>query len=173
MKFPTHVTVPKELRAVCDKYCKYFFDRLIEEGHSNLDSIVNRLPILITRICGIFCALRKYEMGYTGVEMQATPEDLDIALQIAIMLLRHTCIATTMLVEDNTQINILRNVFSREDLFKHLPNEFTASEFTNLCLEGNKYSRSTIKRIINKWLDNEYIVRTDRGVYAKTGKLMI
>ena len=172
IKFPTHVRVPKELRALCDQHCKFFFERLIEEGHGNLDSIVKRLPILIARFCGVFCAMRKYEMGITDVDMEATPEDVEIALQVSTMLLRHTCIATTMLVEDYTKINVLKSVFSREDLFKRIPDTFSVSEFTKLCVETNKYSPSTIKRTIRDWMERGYINRIDRGVYAKTGKKM-
>ena len=116
--------------------------------------------------------LRKYEMGYTGVEMQATPEDVEIALQVSTMLLRHTCTATTMLVEDTTQINVLRSVFSREDLLKRLPDTFSIAEFTELCLNTNKYSPASIKRIVKKWIETGYINRIGRGMYAKTNKRM-
>ena len=173
LKFPTHVVLSVEQRAVCDKHCKLYFERLISEKHGELDSLVKRLPIQIARICGILCAMRKVEMGFTGVKMQATDEDVEIALKIAVMMLRHTCLATTMLVEDPTQINKPKNVFKREEAFNKLPERFTIPELTKVCVSDLHSSASTIKRTIQNWLDTEYVRRVQRGVYMKTGKAIL
>ena len=135
--------------------------------------IVKRCPILIARICGIFCALRKYEMGYTGVEMEATEEDVEIALKIAITFLRHTCVATTMLIKDDNQANKLKSVFTHDDLFYCLPKQFRTADLTELCVKNYHLSVSSVYRILDGWIEKGLVKKIKQARYGKTGKLAI
>ena len=172
-KFPTHVTIPAEYRYKCDNFCKYFLQRLIYEERGNLDSIVKRSPILIARLCGIFCALRKYEMGFTGVEMQATEQDVETALKITITLLRHSCTATTMLVEDGKKVNKLQPVFKYDNVFHVLGDTFTVQEMTDYCVKNLQLSESSILRTLRSWREDGFVEKIKRGSYHKTGKEML
>ena len=173
LESPTHVTVPKKLRYYCDHHCDYYFQRLESLHLDSLTSIVKRAPIMIARICSILCALRKYEMRLPCTEMEATEEDVEIALQITITLLRHTCIATTMLVDAPHQINKIQNVFKNETLYDLLPESFTTAEFLKLCVEKYNWGRATIHRVINDWMKDGFLERPQKGIYTKTRKTMI
>ena len=166
-KFPTHVTIPVECKRLCDKKCSKYLNTLEKEGYLNLDALVKRLPILISRICGILCGIRKMEMGYVAQQMKATPEDTEIALEIANLLLRHTCIATTLLKKDTKQTSKITNVFKGEEIFSYLPEEFTMEQYLNISRSVTNASRRTLFRRVSDWQDDGFIVRLKKGTYRK------
>ena len=114
--------------------------------------------------------LRKVEMGYQGIEIQATEEDMKVALGIVVTLLKHSCLATTLFKEDHAKYNTLKTIFKQEDIFHELPKEFTTTDILNALIVQAKYSRSTSYRIIKRWQTEGYISNVRYGVYRKTGK---
>ena len=166
-KFPTNVTIPVECKRLCDEKCSTYLNTLEKEGYLNLDALVKRLPILISRICGILCGIRKMEMGYVAQQMQATPEDTEIALEIANLLLRHTCIATTLLKKDTKQTSKITNGFKGEEIFSYMPEEFTMGQYLNISRTITNASLSTLFRRIKDWKDNGFIVKLKKGTYRK------
>ena len=172
-KYPTHVTIPKELRAKCDVLFSYFNMRLIEDGYINLKSMVNRAPIHVSRICSILAAMRKVEEQNTDVEIEANEQDMEVAMGMVTILLKHGCVATTMLVEDGRQINNIKNVFKLEDIYRNLPEQFATEEIVKTFSEKAGYARATINRILKRWIEDKFITKVRHGFYAKTGKLML
>ena len=171
-QYPTHVTIPKALRAKCDVYFRFFNDRIIEERRDNLKCMVNRAPIHVARICSILASMRKVEEKCTDVEIEANEQDVEVALSMVKTLLKHACMATTMLIEDGRQFGAIKNIFKQEDIFEELSESFTTKEIVTLFSETAGFQRSTINRIIDRWIEGNYIARVKRGLYAKTGKIM-
>ena len=172
-KYPTHVTIPPELRVDLDKYLDFYTQRIQEEGYENLRAIINRCQIHVGRIAAILASIRKVEMGYTGIEIKATKEDMDVAIGIVITLLRHACIATTLLIEDGKKTNQIKNIFLQEDIFNSLPVNFNTDAVIKLLMVQFQYSKANTYKIIKRWVEEKFIIRVKKGEYVKTGKPMV
>ena len=167
---PTKVSIPANLRSKCDNYFSYYLGRLQDTHYDRLDSIIKRCPILVAKICGVLCALRKYEMNLACTSMDATEEEVDIALSITLTLMKHTCLAVTMIPKNQRQINTIQSVYRQEDLYNCLPDEFTCKELIAKCLDTFHCSKATASRDLKCWKENGYVVVLRKGRYAKTGK---
>ena len=166
-EFPTKVIIPKEQRQRADQYLRYYTERLKEEGYQNLLSIPFRASIHIGRFCGILAGIRKAQMGYTGEIIEATEDDMTIALGMVRVLIRHACLSTTMLPEQLMRAQKMKNVFSHETIYKRLADEFTTKDLESLCSRYGGPRESSMYYMMKKWTEKGIIKHVKRGVYTK------
>lgn len=170
---PTQVFVPQELRLHCDRTFRLYTKRLKEEKRSYMEAIIRRAPIAVARIASIFVALRKYDMNLHTQVMEATEEEVRIALEIVKVFIRHTVIAASMIVPNTHKLNKVTNVFYAESLYQMLPDVFTSHKVEDLLEEKFQMSRSTAFRLIRQWQEDNMVVKTRKGEYRKTHKALI
>ena len=143
-------------------------NRLFEEtkvyAEDGFQAILGRRRLNVHRIASILSALRICESGFYFNEYTRTDEDLDTALTVMEILVKHSLQLSTILNRSNHRNELTR--FSKSSIIlKKLPEALTYSEFVEKALR-NGMSRSTAKHTLRNLIKKGKIIKI-KDMYHK------
>ena len=106
----------------------------------------------------MLAAIHKVDMGCTQETVYVTEEDMRIVVDMAGVLIRHTCQASVSIRKRRAStFNNLTPIFSGDTFYGYLSDEFTTSVFLDTVAKHGKWSRSKGMEMLKVWTEKGYI----------------
>ncbi|MDR0939349.1 MAG: DUF3987 domain-containing protein [Mediterranea sp.] len=134
------------------------------EQNDDLQAVVKRYALILTRLCMVFARLRQAESGSQAETIGCTDEDFQRAMDIVMCCYEHGRLLLSSM--SGGEVRPLRDPNMIKDFFSDLPDEFTTKQAEELGTAYGFY-KGKVPRLI-KSATGQIIRRLSHGVYQKT-----
>lgn len=165
---PTEILFSSDQWTLHTEHYSACLQEVTTEKESLAGAIVLRNGLIEARIAMVLTALRKFEAGWIGKEIECTDADFRTAIEMADVLLEHSLLVSSSLVETTKAAKPLKLFFRLRPVLRALSAKFTHTEFLHMA-QKKGVSRTSAKNYLTRLLELQILVKEADG-YRKTGK---
>ena len=140
--------------------------RVLLEGRDSSGSLIRRAGLLGMRLAAIFTIFRKWEDYRYAKEYCCTDADFRTAMDIVRTLVEHSLLLSTSLPDTNQPPTSMHRFHRLDEILSSLSKEFTYTDFVR-SVQNAGMSESTGKRLLQKALKLQYVVKEENGYRKK------
>lgn len=165
---PTEVVFSDVQWALHTEHYSAHLQEVTSEKESQAGAIVLRNGLIEARLAVVLTALRKFESGWIGKEVECTDDDFRTAMEMADVLLEHSLLVSSSLVETTRVARPLRSFFRMRPVLRALSSTFTYTQLINLAHKKG-VAPTSAKNYLKRLVELKILVKEADG-YRKTGK---
>ncbi len=140
--------------------------RVLLEGRDSSGSLIRRAGLLGMRLAAILTIFRKWEDYRYAKEYCCTDADFRTAMDIVRTLVEHSLLLSTSLPDTNQPPVSMHRFHRLDEILSSLSKEFTYTDFVQ-SVQNTGLSESTGKRLLQKALKLQYVVKEENGYRKK------
>ena len=140
--------------------------RVLLEGRDSSGSLIRRAGLLGMRLAAILTIFRKWEDYRYAKEYCCTDADFRTAMDIVRTLVEHSLLLSTSLPDTNQPPTSMHRFHRLDEILSSLSKEFTYTDFVR-SVQNAGMSESTGKRLLQKALKLQYVVKEENGYRKK------
>lgn len=140
--------------------------RVLLEGRDSSGGLIRRAGLLGMRLAVILTIFRKWDDYRYAKEYCCTDVDFRTAMDIIRTLVEHSLLLSTSLPDTNQPPVSMHRFHRLDEILSSLSKEFTYTDFVQ-SVQNTGMSESTGKRLLQKALKLQYVVKEENGYRKK------
>lgn len=169
-----NIQVNKKQQLLIDTTFEDLFNKYTASFDSDFASSVKRLASICRRLLIILSIVRNYEYvnenpferkDYENIEV----EDVDVEIVLSLIktyIIHTTIIYNSFALNNLNQKRTIIRMDKKEEIYNSMNTTFKFNDFVEYGKEYNIYPK-TIQRYLNNLIDNNIIIRINKGTYTK------